>query len=220
MRPPRTLIIITLLVLLSIGGLLSYFSRSILPKPISIQTNGNPTLGSSAPAVDVVLFFDPKCGSCKEFHDVILPELQKKYIQTNKVRLTFIPVSIVAGSSLGSNALLCVYHQAPLYPNTDLFFKFLSILYQHQTDTWTNESLLELASKTDVTINLPKLKSCADLHKWDPVIEKNTDYGKSLVGGHLTVPTLFVNGVKLKEISTTTLFALIELHLKHQGDPS
>ena len=220
MKPPRTLIIVTLFVLIGIGVLLSYLNKNILPLPVSIQTSGNPTIGSSAAEVDIVLFTDPKCESCKEFHDLILPALQTKYIHTEKARLTVIPVSVVSGSTLGSNALLCVYHQAPLYPNTDLFFKYLTTLCQHQDETWTNETLLAMAMKTDVTINLPKLKACTEMEKWNAVIMKNTEYGKELTGNHLKVPSLFVNGVRLKEVTEHDLFSLIEYTLSQKEPKS
>ncbi|MBP9841914.1 MAG: thioredoxin domain-containing protein [Simkaniaceae bacterium] len=216
MKPPRALIAITLVILLGVGTLLAYLNKNILPTPIPIQTNGNPTLGSSAAEVEVILFTDPKCISCKKWHDSIFPELQSRYIQTEKVRLAIIPVSVVPGSNLGSNALLCIYHQAPLYPNTALFMQFLSVLYENQNETWTNVSLIDLATKTDVTINLPKLKSCTDLHKWDSVIAKNTAYARELTGNHLKVPTLFVNGIRVKEVTLKNLFDLIELTLKQK----
>lgn len=210
MRPPKTLILITLLLLVGFSTLLFFLNKKIAPQAVSIQTSGNPVLGSSAAQVDLVLFTDPKCSGCKEWHETVFPELQRKYIQTEKVRLTVIPISVVSGSSPGGNALLCIYNQAPLYPNTDLFFKFLSTLYNHQDETWTDPLLIDLASKTDITINLPKLKACTELNKWEPVIKKNTLYARELTGNQLKVPTLFLNGIRLKDLSLENLFNLIE----------
>ena len=210
MRPPKTLILITLLPLVGLSTLLFFLNQTIAPQTVSLQTSGNPTLGSSAAQIDLVLFTDPKCLSCKEWNEEVFPELQHKYIQTEKVRLTVIPVSVIPGSNLGGNALLCVYNQAPLYANTDLFFKFLKTLYTHQDETWTNPLLIDLASKTDITINLPKLKACTELNKWDPVIKKNTAYGREITGNQLKVPALFLNGIRLKDLSLENLFNLIE----------
>lgn len=220
-QPPRLLILFTVCILFLSATSVVYWSKSELPPSVQINWKGHPTIGYSKARVHVVLFEEPKCVNCKAFNEEIFPKIKKDYIDTNKITYTIIPVSFLPGSMPAAMALLCVFYSDPLYPNTDLFFKYLDYMYQHQppeNSNWaTPETLLEFAQKTSPAINTEKLKKCIDMQTYRIRIEQNTNYGKQVMGGMISTPGLFVNGIEVKELSADEVSKLIKEVLEHEG---
>jgi protein-disulfide isomerase len=46
-------------------------------------------IGSADAPVTVIEYASPTCPACKYFHDTVLPEIEKKYVSTGKVRFIF-----------------------------------------------------------------------------------------------------------------------------------
>lgn len=221
MKPPRILLWISIFVFLALSFSVVYSSKKELPPSIDIKIKGHPTLGYAQAKVHLVLFEEPKCTHCREFTEQIFPEIKKEFIDTNKISFTIIPVSFLPGSMPAAIATLCVYHEDPLYPNDELFFKFIDYLYAHQPDEmsdWgTPENLIAYAKATSPAIKLPKLRKCIDMETYRVQIEKNTDYGKQVMGGKLMTPTLFVNGIQVEELSLENVSRLIREMLEYEG---
>lgn len=217
--PPRALLLVTFLVLLSIS-LGVYYSRSKLPPSIYIDIKGQPTLGYSKARVHLVIFEEPKCSHCKEFTEEVFPELKKEFIDTYKMTYTAIPVSFLPGSMPAAIATLCVYYENPLYPNEDLFFKYLDYMYKHQSEKedWTTaDKLVEFAQATSPAIQTAQLKEGIEKEIYRVQIEKNTAYGQAIMGGTISTPTVYVNGIKADDISLDGMRKLIKEVLEHEG---
>lgn len=218
-KPPRLVLIATFLILLAISTIV-YFSRSQLPESISISTKGQPTIGYSKARVHVVVFEEPKCAHCREFSNDVFPILKKELIDTSKITYTVIPVSFLPGSMDAAIATLCVYNENPLYPNDDLFFKYLDYIYRNQstqTDWSTPEKLIEFAQGTSPAIQIDKLKKGIEKETYRVQIEKNTAYGQQIMGGTISTPTIYVNGIKANDISLEGVRKLIKEVLEHEG---
>jgi protein-disulfide isomerase len=219
-KPPRVLFLISCVLLFTLSSTF-YFTRSQLPPSIPINTRGQPTIGYSRARVQVVVFEEPKCSHCHEFNHDIFPALKKEFVDTNKVRYTLIPVSFLPGSMPAAIATLCVYHENPLYPNDELFFKYFDVIYRHQSkkegDWATPEKLVEFAQATSPAIQLDRLKEGIEKETYRVQIEQNTEYGSQIMGGTITTPTVYVNGLKLQEISLESLRKLIVEVLEHEG---
>lgn len=220
-KPPRILVWVTLVVLAVVVGLSLCFNKSQLPDAIQLTTKGQPTIGYPKAKVHVVVFEEPKCSNCKDFTEQIFPKLKEEFIDTNKIRFTVIPVSFLPNSMPAAIALLCVYYADPLYPNNDLFFTYLDYIYTHQPDEhidWTTtDKLVEFAKATSPAINLQKLGKCINLQTYRIKIEKNTEYGKSIMEGRIATPTVYVNGIEVKDLSYDGISALIKEVLEHEG---
>ncbi|HEY4832562.1 MAG TPA: thioredoxin domain-containing protein [Waddliaceae bacterium] len=220
LKPPRLLFWGTFFLLSALSTTI-YFSRSQLPPSIPISTRGDPTLGYAKARVHVVVFEEPKCSHCRIFNADIFPVIKKEFIDTNKIRYTIVPVSFLPGSMPAAIATLCVYYENSLYPNDTLFFKYLDYIYQHQTiekvDWSTPEKLVEFAQATSPAIELKKLKTCIERESYRVQIEKNTEYGQEVMGGTLITPAVFVNGIRLKDISLEEVRKLIKEVLDHEG---
>lgn len=174
---------------------------------LTIQTDNQPTIGYPKAHVQVVALLEPKCPDSKKYNNNVFPKIEEEFINTNKIRYTVIPVSFLPHSMPASLALLCVYNQDSEYPNADLFFKYLNLIYKEQPperDDWaTVEKLQQFASKTSPAIRLDQLKNCIEKEHFRIDIEKNTAYGNRLMNKHLSTPTIFVDGIKVENKDET-----------------
>lgn len=219
--PPRRLIWVTLLILVVASMVTVYFSNSQLPAAIAINTKGQPTIGYTKARVHVVVFEEPKCSNCRDFNDQIYPRIKKDFIDTNKIDYTVIPVSFLAGSMPAAVACLCVYYSDPIYPNNNLFFAYLDHIYQHQpneqSDWATPTNLIDFAAAASPAIQTTTLKKCIEMDTYRVKIEQNTAYGKQIMDGRLSTPTVYVNGIKVADLSYEGISKLIKEVLIHQG---
>jgi protein-disulfide isomerase len=220
-RPPKTMVWVTLALMSFMIIVTSLYARSSLPEGITIDTTGQPTIGLPQARVQLVLFEEPKCVACRDYSKEILPKIKKNYIDTNKIRYTTVLVSFLPNSMNAAEALLCVYNQEPEFPNAELFYAYLDYIYRHQPDEktdWAKPDLLaNFAKKTSPAIDLSKLKDCVNLDTYRIQIEKNSTYAALLMGGQISTPTLFVNGVEVKELTYEKVSELIDEFLKKEG---
>jgi protein-disulfide isomerase len=218
----KMLVVITATLLIGISVFVLVFDRSHLPLAISLQTKGQPTIGYPKATVHVVVFEEPKCPQCKQFTNSIFPQLKKDFIDTNKILYTIIPVSFLPNSMPAAIAWLCVFNQEKNYPDKELFFKYVEYMYAHQpseSEDWaTNANLEKYAKEVSPAIQLNVLKGCVDTEGYRVQIEKNTKYGMQIMDGELSTPTLYVNGVRLDDISYRSLSQLIHERLRHRGE--
>jgi len=221
MRHIKSLVVFTFIVLIVGAGVIYYLCTSELPPAIEVSTEGQPTIGYPKARVHVVVFEEPKCSNCREYNDDVYPTIKKEFIDTNKITYTVIPVSFLPGSMPAAVALLCVYNENTEYPNDEMFFKYLDYIYDHQPDEhkdWaTPEKLSEFAKKTSPAIKIENLKKCIEMETYRVQIEKNTAYGKEIMGGVISTPTVYVNGIEVKEITVDGISKLIKEVLEHEG---
>ncbi len=199
---------------LSIASGFAYIVASqSLPPKVEVAIDGQPTIGNPDAPVKVVLFEEPKCPHCKRFTEEVFPKLKEKYIDTKQISFTLVPVAFLKGSMPAATALISVYLQNKEQPNSELFFTYLDYMYKNQSEEtldWaTPENLQRMAKAASPVINIAKLKRSANDEAFRSLIEKNTEYGKKLMG-HLTTPTLYVNGMKADDVSYETVSKLIE----------
>ena len=219
-KPPRVLLCVTFAILFAFASSTYYIAKSTLPPSITIETQGQPTLGYEKAPVHVVVFEEPKCSHCRELNNEFFPILKKEFIDTNKVRFTIIPVSFMPGSMPAAVAALCVYYQNAEYPNDELFFKYFDTMYQQQPETgdWaTARTLVDYAKATSPAIKLNQLQKCVEMETYRVRIEQNTAYAKEIMGGTVATPTIYVNGIMVQDMSPDAIRNLINTILKHEG---
>lgn len=220
-KPQKKLVIFTSLFFILVSTCVLIWNKSHLPEGIAINTKGQPTIGHPKASVHLVLFEEPKCISCKEYSNTIFPKIKEAYIDTNKAKYTVMLVSFLPNSMPAAEALFSVYYSDPLYPNDDLFFTYLDYLYQNQppesTNWATSEKLIEFAKKASPAINLNRVKTCIEKEIHRTKIEKNTAYGTHLMGGTLTTPTLYVNGIKVESLTFDEIKSLVDEVLENTG---
>ena len=214
----KKLVLITLVVLAALSTTAVIFFGPPPEKVYVINTEGQPTVGYVGAPVHVVIFEEPKCVTCKHFNDDIFPMIRDDYILTHKVLYTVIPVSFLPGSLPAATALWCVYNQDGSFGSDALFFTYLDYMYHNQpdeSDDWaTLPTLLQMARRASPSIDTRKLSSCIRAETYKYEILENTNYGQQLLGGHLTTPTVFVNGVIADHGSKGEMKEAIEKALK------
>ncbi len=221
MRHIKSLVVFTFALLVIACGTIYYLCSTELPPAIELDTEGQPTIGYPKARVHIVVFEEPKCSNCRDYNDMVFPTIKKEFIDTNKVTYTVIPVSFLPGSMPAAVALLCVYNADPDYPNSEMFLNYFDYIYEHQpdehTDWATSAELGEFAKKTSPAIKIDKLTRCIDMEKYRVQIKKNTEYGAKVMGGVISTPTVYVNGIEVKELTVDGLSKLIQEVLEHEG---
>lgn len=210
----KQLVLLTTGIFMALLLLMPCVFKAKLPDPITINIEGQPTLGYQKAPIHIVVFEEPKCSNCRLFNRQVLPQIKKELIDTRKATYTVIPVSFLPGSLPAAMALLCAYHQDPGYPNPELFFLFLDYLFEHQPgediDWATLENLKEYAAKASPAISPALLEDCLLKQSYRKQIEDNTQLGRSIMGGDIATPTVYVNGIELKNLDFDSLMDLIE----------
>ncbi|MDN3507416.1 MAG: thioredoxin domain-containing protein, partial [Simkaniaceae bacterium] len=170
--------------------------------------------------VHVIAFLDPKCADSKSYNNRIYPMIKEKYIDTNKILYTVIPVSFIPDSTPASVALLCAYNQDPKSPNPELFMKYLNYLYEHQppehTDWTTTATLVSFAKKASPAIDIKNIEGCINKQEYRHQIAKNTEYEEILIG-HPQAPVLFIDGMRLEQVSAKNIQKLMKAAFLEKG---
>lgn len=207
-KPPRILILITLLIF--VGGAYYFFRAEDVPQkpPVHIEQKQQPFMGSETAPVSITLFEEPKCPDCRYFEKNLLPILKRDYIDQGKVKFTTIIVSFLPDSMPLANALYCVYEQNPEEPNSPLFYQFLHNIYEEQPTA--HQNLMEIAKETSNHIDLTKLTKCDAKMAFKKQIKSNTNYARKVMNGRLVTPALFVNGVRVDDLTYAHIQKQIE----------
>jgi protein-disulfide isomerase len=160
---------------------------------------GQPTLGKSDAPVTVVEFGDFKCPACKAWGETIFPQLVKDYVDTGKVKFSYINVLFHGEESkLGSLAAESVFEQNP-----DTYWDFHKGLFKEQPSEnhdglWiTQEKILEVAANTVPNIDLEKLRS--DIDQQSKIDEINSDTKLVEEFKVELTPSIMVNGTMLED---------------------
>lgn len=165
-NPMKPLVLITIIVVVLVSAIVFLMSNQgdesgevVLENHPPIE--GQPTLGDPNAPVSVVEFADYKCPACREWSEVIFPQLKADFIDTGKISFSYINVLFHGDESyLGSLAGEAIWNQDP-----DAFWAFNKALYQEQParqshdDFWiTVEKVLEVAEAVVPYIDLELLE--------------------------------------------------------------
>lgn len=158
---------------------------------------GQPTLGNADAPVTVVEFGDFKCPACKAWGETVYPQLVKDYVDTGKVKFSYINVLFHGEESqLGSIAAETVFKQNP-----DAYWEFNKGLFNaqpedHDSPWLTPDKVYEVASGIP-NIDVEKLK--VDLEQLAEIEEVKKD--SELVEEYKVkqTPSIMVNGTMLED---------------------
>ncbi len=170
------------------------------------------TFGNKNASVQIVLFEDFNCKHCKIFAHQILPSIKEKYIDTNKIGFTIVPLAFGCGSDRIANAVLSAYEI-----NKNSFFPFLESISQGLKEFDSQESFVAEYAKIDPK-NLRNFKVILQEKKFVGYLQDNLYLAKQVMRNKFKVPTLYINGTNVSAQSLTKLENTIEeLLLKKEG---
>lgn len=200
-RIKQFIIVIVILAILIVAAAIYFRPKTDLPKPVKIDTTGQPTLGKADAPLHIVVFEDLKCGNCMRFNLTLLPTIKKEYIDTGKAKYTMINLAFIPGSMPAANTARCLYVQKNQY-----FFDFVNYVYQHQPpedQNWATIPTLLTYANTIQGVNKAKLTQCMLQNKYTSTITHNLTIAKNVMGTTVATPAVYVNGIPIKPLTLT-----------------
>ncbi|HNQ15639.1 MAG TPA: thioredoxin domain-containing protein, partial [Pyrinomonadaceae bacterium] len=176
--------------------------REPAPLVFKVATEGNPARGLATAPVTVVMFSDFQCSACSATHP-ILKRVLAEY--GNKVRLVVRDYPLTVLHKDAYRAALAANAAAA----QGKFFEYTELLYANQS-ALDDESLKKYAA--EVGLNLSQFGLDFKSEKIAADVKRDMDDGKSI--GITGTPTIFVNGVKIRDMSADGFRDAIELALK------
>lgn len=179
---------------------ISYKEPEIVAQNIS--TDDDPAQGAASAPVTIVMFSDFQCSACARTHPIL-----KNVIAGYKDKVRFV-VRDFPLVSIHENAFLAA--QAANAANAQgRFFEYIELLYNNQNKL-DGASLKEFATK----IGLDRKKFDADLDGGKYADEVRKDMTDGMNYSVNSTPTIFINGVKIRNNSPEEFKQAIEKALK------
>ena len=179
------------------GATLQIFLTEPEPPVQTISTDDDPSRGDRNAPVTIVVFTDFQCPSCATMHPVI-DEVTKTY--ANRVRLVIrdFPLAMHPQARKAAEAANAANAQGK-------FFEYIAVLFK-------NQSALDVASlkKYATDLGLDRAKFDAALDSGQYAAEVNSDTADGDAYGVDGTPTIFINGVRLRNLTAGGLSTAIE----------
>jgi protein-disulfide isomerase len=187
----QVLVLVTAAIAICLITGASLYQSLRIPDALEILTKGQPTMGNYRAKVEVVVFEDFLCVECLAFNEDIFPQIEERYIATNDVRYTLIPVSFIEHSKPIANAALAVYKIAPTR-----FFAYAHALFRYFGSHGADDldALLSIAKETG-GIPERELKKAILSEQYYQELDQNQHLAKRLMGKEFGTPALYVNGI-------------------------
>lgn len=161
--------------------------QSVLaPKPSDL------ILGDSNAIVTIVEYSSLSCSHCASFHEKVLPQLQKEFIDTGKVKLVVRHFPLNEPAMRATQVVECAGQNGLDRAN------FLKVLFNLQAQWAFGESFIDDIKKIALVGGLDSaaFDSClADKTVENRILAMRSDAEKTL--GVNSTPSFFVNGTKL-----------------------
>ena len=185
---------------------LKYKAKILLKEPVpfvqKISTDDDPSRGLATAPVTVVMFSDFQCPACSATH----PVLQKVLAQYGtKIRFVVrdFPLTTIHNNSFKAA-------QAADAANAQgKFFEYIELLYNNQSSLDV-DSLKKFA--TQIGLNRKQFDADLDSGKFIDEVKKDMQDGTNY--GISSTPTVFINGVKVRQLSAGAFKKAIEQALK------
>lgn len=157
------------------------------------------SIGSPEAKVVIVEYASMTCPHCATFHERVLPELKKKYIDAGKVRLIFREFPLDNLAAAGAMLARCA--------EGDKTYAMLDVLFQKQ-DEWVVRNdpvskLFEIAKQAGFTKE--SFEKCLSDDKLLAQVEASRTRANEKFGVNST-PTFFINGKRLAGPPTVAEF--------------
>ena len=181
------------------------FLKEPQPPVLAIRTDGSPARGSINATVTIVEFTDFECLSCAAMNPVV-DEVMKNY--GNRVRLVVrnFPLSIHQHARKAAEAAIAADAQGK-------FFEYIATLFKNQT-ALDLTSLKKYAG--DLSLDRALFDAALDSGRYAERVNRDIDDAEAY--GVEGTPTIFINGIILRDLSAEGLRAAIDRAL-NSGRP-
>ena len=138
--------------------------------PVMVRLAGNPSLGAADAPLTLIEFSDYQCPFCRRFMETTLPELQRDYINTGKLRYVFrdFPLDrLHPQARKAAEAARCAGEQGKYWEMHDLLFR--------------NQKALQVESLTgyarQLGLKAPAFDACLAQGQYAPDIQQDLNEG-------------------------------------------
>lgn len=157
--------------------------------PRKISVDDDPVLGDKNAPLTIVEFSDYECPFCKRSFGELLPELQKNYIHTGKLKLVYrdFPLSFHANAHKEAEAAECARSQG----DDTTYFKFHDQIFTQTTSNGTGLALSQLpVIAKSLGLNVNRFQQCLDSGKFKDEVGKDITDGTA--AGVSGTPSWFI----------------------------
>ncbi len=169
-----TIGVIALGALLIAGVLIWPSVQRKLVKPVARPNADFTSMGDKNASVKVEEFSDFQCPFCGQFALKQEPGIVKKYVETGKIQLTFIPFSFLGPESVkAAEAAYCAADQGKFWEYHDLIFE--SQRGENQ-GAFTRNLFVQLAK--DLSLDSDKFEECVDNSTHAQRVSDDLKYGQ------------------------------------------
>ncbi len=179
------------------GATLQIFLAEPEPPTQAISTDDDPSRGEKNAPVTIVVFTDFQCPSCAAMHPVV-DEVTKTYGPRVRLVVRDFPLVIHAQARKAAEAANAANAQGK-------FFEYIAVLFK-------NQSALDVASlkkyATDLGLDRARFDTALDNGQYAAEVNSDTADGEAY--GVDGTPTIFINGVRLRNLTADGLRAAID----------
>ena len=177
--------------------------------PIEVSVDDDPVKGEENAPITIVEFSDFQCPFCERFFKETLPQIEKEYIETGKVKLVYrdFPLrEIHSDAQKAAEAAECADEQGK-------FWEYHNMLFE-------NQEALKIADLKEYAVTLKldtqEFNNCLD--KSEKAEEVNADSKEGESYGVTGTPAFFINGILVSGARPFEDFqAIIEEELSKTG---
>ena len=149
----------------------------------------DPSLGDENAPLTLIEFSDFQCPFCKKFHDKILPEIRRDFIDTGLVRLVYrdFPLMEYPTHSMAeraAEAAECAHEQGKFWEYHDKIF---------EKPRQITDSILKIYVN-ELDLDAYEFELCTTSRKYRGEVQKDFDDGKNFISG---TPTIFINDLSI-----------------------
>ena len=171
----------------------------------NIGTANNPARGDLNAPVTVVMFTDFQCPACSRTHPVLNDILKQYGTKIRFVVRDFPLENVHPQARRAAEAAAAANAQGK-------FFEYIDLLYQNQ-NALDDMSLKKYASR----VGLNRVKFDADFTARKFAMDVQRDYEDGIQYGIKSTPTIFVNGVRVRDLKPETIQNAIDRAFQQKG---
>lgn len=164
------------------------------------------TEGDTRAPIKMIEFSDFQCPYCKLFHDALMPQIRKEFIDTKIASMEFYPMTFLGVDSVNAaKAVICAQDQDHFWPYHDLLFYIQSP--DKNNGTYSNNNLFELVDYINNEIgsfDKALFKICYESNDVSNYVSQLQKQAADL--GIQSTPTLVINNIAVAGVQDINVY--------------
>ena len=190
-------------------GSLGIYRSVLAVRPVVIVGKAYPSIGSEDAKIEMVVFEDFLCYTCRYFTLEVFPAIESTYVEKGVAKYVMVPLAFTSQSREIANAALEVHYQAPhsYFP----YVRELFLRFSGGKVAFTD--LMEAAEKFK-EIDLQTFERNVKAGRYDHELDQNLQVAKKAMKKNLRTPAVFINGFPMPGITFESISLQIQEILK------